>query len=235
MIVAISVGAVNVPLGDVWAIVLHHVTGVGAAPSDPALDQIVWNFRTPRVVLAALVGAALAVSGAVLQTVVSNPLADPIVLGFSYGATLGAVLVITLGGGAALAGLGVSAAAFVGAVVAGALVFALGQRRGRLAPTRLVLAGVAVGYVFLSATSFVQLQATPNELRTVMFWMLGSVAGAQWDQLPTVTVVVLVTTALLTLFGRRLNVLLGLATNPPPRSASTSTGCAPCSSSSARC
>ncbi|MFC8428139.1 FecCD family ABC transporter permease [Streptomyces sp. NPDC057253] len=208
MIVAISIGAVNVPLGDVWSIVLHHVTGAGPVPSDPALDQIVWNFRTPRVVLAALVGAGLAVTGAVLQTVVANPLADPVVLGFSYGATLGAVLVITLGGGAALAGLGVSAAAFLGAIVAGALVFALGQRRGRLAPTRLVLAGVAVGYVLLSATSFVQLQATPNELRTVMFWMLGSVAGAQWDQIPTVTAVVLATTVLLTLLGRHLNTLL---------------------------
>ncbi|MFJ3895396.1 FecCD family ABC transporter permease [Streptomyces sp. NPDC090083] len=207
MIVAISIGAVDVPVGDVWGIVLHHVTGAGAAPSDPALDQIVWNFRTPRVVLAALVGAGLAVAGAVLQTVVSNPLADPTVLGVSYGATLGAVLVITLGG-AAFAGLGVSAAAFLGAVAAGILVFALGQRRGRMAPTRLVLAGVAVGYVFLSATSFVQLQATPAELRTVMFWMLGSVAGAQWDQLPTVAVVVLGTTTLLSLFGRRLNVLL---------------------------
>lgn len=208
MIVAISVGAVNVPLGDVWGIVLHHVTGLGAASSDPALDQIVWDFRTPRVVLAALAGAGLAVTGAVLQTVVANPLADPLVLGFSYGATLGAVLVLTLGGGAAVAGLGVSAAAFVGAVAAGALVFALGRSRRRLAPTRLVLAGVAVGYVFLSATSYVQLHATPTELRTVMFWTLGSVAGAQWDQLPTVTAVVLTTTVLLTGFGRRLNVLL---------------------------
>ena len=81
MIVAISIGAVDVPVGDVWGIVLHHVTGARTGPADPALDQIVWNFRTPRVVLAALVGAGLAVSGAVLQTVVSNPLADPIVLG----------------------------------------------------------------------------------------------------------------------------------------------------------
>ncbi|MFF4928188.1 FecCD family ABC transporter permease [Streptomyces griseofuscus] len=207
MIVAISIGAVDVPVGDVWGIVLRHVTGARTGPADPALDQIVWNFRTPRVVLAALVGAGLAVSGAVLQTVVSNPLADPIVLGFSYGATLGAVLVITLGGGVALAGLGVSAA-FLGAVAAGALVFALGRRHGRMAPTRLVLAGVAVGYVFLSATSFVQLQATPTELRTVMFWMLGSVAGAQWNQLPTVAAVVLAMTTLLSLFGRRLNTLL---------------------------
>ncbi|WP_399896370.1 FecCD family ABC transporter permease [Streptomyces sp. BBFR51] len=208
MIVSIGVGAVNVPVGDVWSIVVHHVTGAGAAPSDPALDQIVWNFRAPRVVLAALAGAGLSVSGAVLQSAVSNPLADPTVLGFSYGATLGAVLAITLGGSVAAAGLGVSTAAFVGAMVAGALVFALGQRRGRMAPTRLVLAGVAVGYVFLSATSFVQLHASPNELRTVLFWTLGSVAGAQWDQLPTVAVVVIATTVLLSLFGRRLNVLL---------------------------
>ncbi|WP_217167716.1 iron ABC transporter permease [Streptomyces sp. AC512_CC834] len=208
MIVAIGVGAVNVPAGEVWDIVVHHVTGAGAASPDPALDQIVWNFRAPRVVLAALAGAGLSVSGAVLQSAVSNPLADPTVLGFSYGATLGAVLAITLGGSVAAAGIGVSTAAFVGAMAAGALVFALGQRRGRMAPTRLVLAGVAVGYVFLSATSFVQLHASPNELRTVLFWTLGSVAGAQWDQLPTVAVVVIATTVLLTLFGRRLNVLL---------------------------
>ncbi len=206
MVAAVSIGAVNIPVGDVWGILLHHLTGRGTT-GDPALDQIVWTFRAPRVGLAALVGAGLAVAGAVLQTLVSNPLADPVVLGFSYGASLGAVLVITLGG-AALGGLGVSGAAFVGALAAGVLVFALGQRRGRLAPTRLVLAGVAVGYVLLSVTSFVQLLATPTELRTVMFWMLGSVAGAQWSQLPTVTVVVLTSTALLTLFGRRLNALL---------------------------
>ncbi|MFI6350394.1 FecCD family ABC transporter permease [Streptomyces sp. NPDC050560] len=206
MTVAISIGAVTVPLGEVWGIVLHHLTGRGAT-ADPALDQIVWSFRTPRVVLAAMVGAGLAVAGSVLQTLVANPLADPTVLGFSYGASLGAVLVVTLGG-AALGGLGVSGAAFAGALLAGALVFALGQRRGRMAPTRLVLAGVAVGYVLLAATSFLQLRATPTELRTVMFWMLGSVAGAQWSRLPVVTAVVVLSTGLLALFGRRLNALL---------------------------
>ncbi|WP_226967181.1 FecCD family ABC transporter permease [Streptomyces phaeolivaceus] len=140
---------------------------------------------------------------------VANPLADPVVLGFSYDASLGAVLVITLGGAtlAGFGGLGVSGAAFVGALTAGVLAFALG-RRGGLAPIRLVLAGVVVGYVFLSLTSFVQLMATPTELRTVMFWMLGSVAGAQWDQLPVVAVVVVTSTVVLTLFGRRLNALL---------------------------
>ncbi|MFD7492535.1 FecCD family ABC transporter permease [Streptomyces sp. NPDC059832] len=206
MVLAVGIGTVNVPVGDVWTVLVHHVTGRGPV-DDVALDQIVWQFRTPRVVLAAVVGAGLAVSGAVLQTLVSNPLADPTVLGFSHGASLGAVLVMTLGG-AGLGGLGVSGAAFVGALLAGMLVFALGQRRGRLAPTRLVLAGVAVGYVLLSATSFVQLRATPNELRGVMFWMLGSVSGARWSQLPTVTAVVALGATLLALFGRRLNALL---------------------------
>ncbi|WP_189543457.1 FecCD family ABC transporter permease [Streptomyces gelaticus] len=206
MVLAIGIGAVDVPVGDVWTVLVHHVTGRGPV-DDVALDQIVWQFRTPRVVLAAVVGAGLAVCGAVLQTLVSNPLADPTVLGFSHGASLGAVLVITLGG-AGLGGLGVSGAAFVGALLAGTLVFALGQRRGRLAPTRLVLAGVAVGYVLLAATSFVQLRATPNELRGVMFWMLGSVSGARWGQLPTVTVVVVLGATLLAFLGRRMNALL---------------------------
>ena len=206
MMVAISIGAVSVPLSDVWRIVLRHLAGGGEA-GDPALDQIVWNFRTPRVVLAALVGAGLAVSGVVLQAVVANPLADPYIVGVSSGASLGAVLVITLTSGA-LGGLGVSSAAFVGAVGAVVLVFLLGHRGGRLAPTRLVLSGVAVGYLFLAATSYLQLQATPTELRTVMFWMLGSVAGAQWGQLTIVSIVVLTTTVALSLFGRQLNALL---------------------------
>jgi len=206
MTVAISIGAVTVPVGEVWRIIWHHLTG-GGTVADPAMDQIVWSFRTPRVVLAALAGAGLAVAGVVLQAVVANPLADPYVLGVSSGASLGAVLVITLTSGA-LGGLGVSSAAFLGAAAAAALVFLLGQKQGRLAPTRLVLSGVAVGYLFLAATSYLQLRATPTELRTVMFWMLGSVAGAQWGQLPVVSTVVLTTTVVLALFGRRLNALL---------------------------
>ncbi|QHY98792.1 Hemin transport system permease protein HmuU [Streptomyces sp. S4.7] len=207
MVVGISIGAVTIPVGEVWRIVLRHLTG-GGTTGDPATDQIVWNFRAPRVVLAALVGTGLAVAGVILQAVVANPLADPTVLGFSYGASLGAVLAITAAGGATLGGLGVSSAAFVGALAAGALAFVLGQKRGRMAPTRLVLSGVAVGYLFLAATSFLQLRATPTELRTVMFWMLGSVSGARWDQLPVVATVVLASALALSLFGRRLNALL---------------------------
>ncbi|MGV9777751.1 FecCD family ABC transporter permease [Streptosporangium sp. NPDC003464] len=200
MLVAVGIGSVNVPLAETWSV----VTGQGG---DPVNAKIILDYRIPRVLLAALAGAGLSIAGAVLQALVTNPLADPYVLGISSGASVGAVLVMTMGSAAA-GGLGVSSAAFAGAMIAALIVFALGQRRGRLTPTRLVLSGVAVGYVLLAATSYLQLQADPDELRKVMFWMLGSVAGAQWHQLPAVAVAVTACALGLVLYGRRLNALV---------------------------
>jgi iron complex transport system permease protein len=205
MLVAACVGAVTVPPRDSWRVVTAHLGG-DRASLDPVLDQIVWEYRLPRVLLAAVCGAGLAVAGVLLQTLVNNPLADPLVLGLSYGASFGAVLVITAGAGV-IGGISVSLGAFCGAMAAAAAVFLLGQRRGQLAPTRLVLAGVAVGYLLLSATSYVQLSADPNELRRVMFWLLGSVASATWSQLPTAAGIVVLVIGLLTPLGRRLNAL----------------------------
>lgn len=207
VLVAVGIGSVNVPLGDTWRIVSTHLTGGSRAELDPVQDQIVWEYRVPRVLLAVLAGAGLAVTGVVLQALVANPLADPYVLGVTSGASTGAVLAMTAGA-AAIGDIGVSAAAFAGAIVATVLVFALGQRGGRLAPLRLVLAGVSIGYLFQAATGYLQLRATPNELRRVMFWLLGSVSGARWDQLHVVAVVVVVLTAVLVLTGRRLNALV---------------------------
>lgn len=206
MLVSMGIGSVPVPLGDVWGSVLAHLSGREAG-GDLVYDQIVWDFRVPRVLLAALCGAALSVAGVLLQALVNNPLAEPYVLGLMPGASVGAVVVITLGAGAA-GGLSVSAAAFAGAMIAGVLVFALGQQDGRLAPTRLVLAGVAIGYVFLSLTSYLQLRADAGDLRRVMFWLLGSVAGAQWDQLGGAAAVIVGLTGLLLLSGRYLNALV---------------------------
>ncbi|MCP3802195.1 iron ABC transporter permease [Allokutzneria sp. A3M-2-11 16] len=203
MVVATTIGSVGIPLGDAWSVIMGHITG-NTAGLDPVADQILWQYRVPRVLLAALCGAGLSVAGVVLQALVANPLADPYVLGISSGASVGAVLVLTAGVGT----LGVSSAAFLGAAVSVAVVFALGQQRGRLVPTRLVLVGVAVGYVLSALTSYIQLRANPNELKSVMFWLLGSVAGARWDQLWLVSAVVLSTVAALMFYGRRLNALV---------------------------
>ena len=201
-LVAVCAGSVAVSPQDTWRVVAGHLTG-DTAHLDPVLDQIVWEFRVPRTLLAALCGAGLAVAGAVLQAVADNPLADPYVLGLTSGASLGAVIVITMGAG----GLGVSFAAFVGAMGAVVLVFLLGRRHGGIDPGRLILAGVAVGYLLLALTNYLQLRADPNELRAIMFWTLGSVAGASWSRLGPVGAVVVATVVLLALCGRWLNAL----------------------------
>lgn len=211
MLVATGIGAVTVPISDTWAVIARHLWG-GGGEVDLATDQIIWRYRIPRVLLAALVGGGLGITGVILQAVANNALADPFVLGLSYGASLGAVLVIVSGAGlfaagGVLAGLSVAFAAFIGSIVAIVLVFLLGQQRGRIVPTRLILSGVAVGYLLLAATNYIQLRATPNELRTVMFWTLGNVSGATWRQLTLVSIVVVVIVSVLLCYGRQLNAL----------------------------
>ncbi|MFN8665191.1 MAG: iron ABC transporter permease [Thermomicrobiales bacterium] len=206
VLVGISIGAVSLPLCDVWTSIARHLTG-GVAAMDDVNDRIIWEFRTPRVLLAGVVGAGLSVAGTVLQALVRNPLADPYVLGVSSGASLAAVAVILLGS-AALLGLGVSLAAFLGAIGAMLAVMALGQRSGRFSPTRLILAGVAIGALCSAATSYLQIKAQPQQLQGVLFWLLGSVAGADWQDLGVPSAAVLVTSGWLLLQARPLNALL---------------------------
>jgi iron complex transport system permease protein len=205
VIVSISLGTVTLPVSGVWAVVLGHLTG---EPPPPGVDdRIVWNLRTPRVLLAAVVGAGLSTAGVALQALVRNPLADPYMMGVSSGASLGAVTVLAFGS-AAVAGLSVTGAAFAGAFAALAVVIVAAHRGGSLVDSRLLLAGVAVGYLALAGTSFIQLQADPTQLRSLLFWMMGSVAGARWPDLSLPAMAIAGCAAWLLLQGRSLNALV---------------------------
>jgi iron complex transport system permease protein len=190
---AIGIGTVHVPVGQVLDVITAHLWG-DTTGLDPLTNQIVWDFRTPRVLLAAVAGAGLSLAGVCLQTLVRNPLADPYVFGVSAGASLGAVIALTAGSGA-MAAIGIAGSAFAGSLVSMLVVFAMAQRGGRLLGSSLVLAGVAIAYLGNALTSYIQLQVDPSELRGVMFWLLGSVAGASWSAL-TVPVVATVACAL---------------------------------------
>jgi iron complex transport system permease protein len=205
LLIGISIGTVTVPFGEIWRIVGYHL-GVVSEEPDPIRNQIVWEFRTPRVLLAAVVGAGLSVTGACLQVLARNGLADPYVLGVSSGASLGAVIVVAYGSSFA-GGLGVSGAAFVASMITLVVVFAFAQRAGRVGPTRLVLAGVAVSYLVTAATSFVQLSVNPSELRGVLFWLLGSLAGAGWADLRAPTAAIVVSMVWLLLRARAMNAM----------------------------
>ncbi|MGW3651239.1 FecCD family ABC transporter permease [Streptomyces sp. NPDC000878] len=176
--VAITIGPADIGVGDVWSAVAAHL---GGRPSElsPIRDGIVWNLRLPCTLLAAICGAGLAVCGAVMQSLLRNPLADPFVLGVSSGASTGAVVVVVLGvGGGALS---VSGGAFVGAVASFALVLLLSHTLGATTD-RVVLAGVAVMQLFSALTSFVVLTAADAETtKGVLFRLLGSLSGAGWN------------------------------------------------------
>jgi iron complex transport system permease protein len=188
---AIGIGTVDVPVGRVIDVITTHLRG-DTTGLDALTDQIVWDFRTPRVLLAAVAGAGLSLAGVCLQTLVRNPLADPYVFGVSAGASLGAVIALTSG---AVAVGGVAGAAFIGSLLSMLIVFVMAQRGGRLLGSSLVLAGVAIAYLGNALTGYLQLQADPSELRGVMFWLLGSVAGASWADL-TVPVIATASCAL---------------------------------------
>lgn len=202
---SICLGAVNIELSAVWSVVSHRLGFHGGA-TDPVDDQIVWDVRLPRTLLAATVGAGLAISGVVIQAVVRNPLGDPYLIGVMPGASLGAVIVIVFGG-ATLGGPSLSTAAFVGGLLAFVVVFLLGRQHGQWPPTRLVLAGVAVGYLISSLTFFLQILATPNQVQRVLFWSLGSVAGGTWEDLPLLTAIVIGAICVLLMNAQRLNAL----------------------------
>ncbi|QCX76154.1 putative siderophore transport system permease protein YfhA [Streptomyces sp. YIM 121038] len=175
--VAVTIGPADISVPDVWAAVAAHL-GWGEARLTPLRDGIVWNLRMPRTLLAGVCGAGLAVCGAVLQSLLRNPLADPFVLGVSSGASTGAVAVVVLGvGGGAVS---VSGGAFAGALCAFGFVLLLSQALGATTD-RVVLSGVAAMQLFSSLTSFVILTAADAETtRGVLFWLLGSLSGADW-------------------------------------------------------
>lgn len=201
---AIGIGTVDIPVRQVIAVIAAHLRD-DTAGLDALTDQIVWDFRTPRVLLAAVAGAGLSLAGVCLQTLVRNPLADPYVFGVSAGASLGAVIALTAGG--AVAAIGVAGAAFAGSLVSLLVVFAMAQRGGKLLGSSLILSGVAIAYLGTAATGYLQLRSDPSELRGVMFWLLGSVAGAGWSSLLVPAVATGVTALVLLTQARPMNAL----------------------------
>ncbi|AYF75644.1 iron ABC transporter permease [Nocardia yunnanensis] len=182
MVVATGFGAQRIPVRDVVEVLGQRLRG--QVPANAGLDTIVWQLRVPRTILAAIVGAGLAVAGAAMQTLVRNPLADPYLLGVSSGAGVGAAAVITSGlfAGAGLWAL--SAGALAGALLAAAAVFLIALAQGGLTPLRLVLTGTVLGSAFAAFSSYLIFRSSdPSAAQSVLFWLLGSLAGADWTRI----------------------------------------------------
>ncbi|MFT4043454.1 MAG: iron ABC transporter permease [Gordonia sp. (in: high G+C Gram-positive bacteria)] len=204
----VSVGTVPIPLGDTAHFLWAELAGGTVAAQDATLYRIVVDSRVPRVVSAALVGAALSVVGVAVQAMVRNALADPYVLGISSGASVGATGVVLFGVLGALGVYALPVAAFLGALGATALVYAIAQSAGRLSPLRLVLTGTALGYGFSAVTTvLVFLAPRGDAARSVMFWLLGSLSAATWHTTALVAAAAVVAVAAAPLLATRLNAL----------------------------
>lgn len=200
----------TLPVGGVTAfkILLARIVPLPADWS-AAQEMAILHLRLPRVAMAGLVGASLALAGVALQALTRNPLADPSILGVSSGAAFGAVAGLHLAqagrGGSRL--LAPSLLAFAGALVATAVVYAASRARRRLSVTALVLSGVIVGLFFTSATMLLTAMAAPEEVQAIALWLMGNLGNADLPSVGLVGACLAAGLAIVLLQSARLNAL----------------------------
>lgn len=188
-VVALSVriGDLPIPISSTF-LAISNKLGWTTAELNRIHEAVIWDYRLSRALVAAFCGAGLAISGAIMQSLLRNPLAEPYVLGISAGASTGAVGIVILGFGSGAVSL--SAGAFAGAFAA-FLFVALLSNGTRGGADRTILAGVAASQLFNAATSYVVTTAgNAQQARDVMFWLLGSFGGVRWPEFMLVSVVV---------------------------------------------
>jgi len=201
LVFAVTLGPANIAPIEVWQAIGHHLGMVETSPVSRLRDAIIWELRLPRVLVAAGVGAGLALCGAVMQALTRNPLADPYLLGLSSGASLGAVIFL-LSGAALLMPLG----AFIGAASAMTLTLLVARALGGATPTRAILAGICISSLAAAATSFLIFwSATGDSYREILSWLMGSLSGVVWNDAITVLVAVLAIGLPVLLSGRSLD------------------------------
>ena len=204
---AVSWGTIHIPPQTTLAIVLGHLPFVPATEHDATYNAIVWHVRMPRVVLAGLVGATLAFSGAAYQAIFRNPLAEPYVMGVAAGASVGATLIIVSPIYVAAGLLSpVPPAAFVGALVAAALAYSL-ARVGRTVPTTsLILSGVAVSSVGTSLVTYLMLAYNTRTI-AILNWILGGFNTATWTKVGIALPYMIIAAIVILPYARLLNVM----------------------------
>lgn len=212
IVASLSIGAVQIAPASLLSLLASPV--VDSVEIDQSQAFVLLQIRVPRVVLAMLVGASLAVSGAAMQGLFRNPLADPTLIGVSAGAALGAVTVIVLGSSSILAIatlLGASAvplAAFCGSLLATGVVKRLATADGRTDVATLLLAGIAVQAIAMAGVGLLTYLADDAQLRTLSFWTLGSLGGASWSSLAVAAPLMLVAILLIPAKAAALNAML---------------------------
>ncbi len=206
-LLSLKYGAINISGQKIADIILYHL-GIGVEQYwDRTEDLIIWELRLPRAILALFAGAALTVSGVAMQAAVKNPLADPYILGISAGASAGATAVIAADLLDITAEYSVSIGAFTGASLSLLILFFLNKNNND--SVRLLLSGCVISILFSSFSSIIIFLAKDKDkISNVLFWLMGSIADANWTMVPLVISIVIIGILILMLYARQLNAML---------------------------
>ncbi len=209
---AIAIGSTYIEPGEVYKVLLNKISN-GAIFSEAGsimTQNIIWEIRFPRVLLGGICGAGLAICGVLMQCVTKNPIAEPYILGISSGASCGAVAVIVLGGISSLGINTITTGAFIGSIISGILVFAIGTQMGKTtSTTRLVLSGMAISTIFSSLTNLLIYSAeNSNQAKSALFWTVGSLGGAKWEVILLPFIVLAIVILVTFMMSKSLDILL---------------------------
>ncbi|AFZ60320.1 iron ABC transporter permease [Anabaena cylindrica FACHB-243] len=195
LLLSLSQGAVSINFSEFYQALMRQ--------GDPIKQTILWDLRLPRIVAALIVGAALGMSGALLQGMLRNSLADPFILGISAGAGLIVIIMIVL----QVFPIAIPLAAWLGAILTSGIVIFLGRTGSGISVERLILGGVAVSALFGSVQSTLLLMAEDGQVQIALSWLVGSLNGRGWQEIYTAGPYIIVALLVGCLLARSLNVL----------------------------
>jgi len=207
---SVSVGGRNIEFFQVYKTIFNHIFG-----SPPLLgttqwtdDFIIWNVRLPRAVFAAVAGAGLAVAGAVMQSVMKNPLADPYTTGISSGACFGVAVAMVLGLTAlgSTGQYGIVLNAFIFALIPMALIVFMAPFSNK-SPATLILAGVAISYLFNALNTLLLVTTDAEKLADVYMWQVGSFTNITWGSIPIMLIITISGLVVISLLSKQLNLM----------------------------
>ena len=200
-IYSITVGQYELDLRELWPILK-----AGPLAATDLDSSVIWQIRLPRLVLGLFVGAALGLGGALMQAVFSNPLAEPSIIGVTSGAGVGAAFAIVFGAGV-LGSWSVPVTAFIAGILTTLLVYQLSRTSGKVQVLNLVLVGIAANAIAGAAISMLVFLAPTTAREQIIFWQMGTLAGANWEHTGIVAIIVTATTAFAMFLGKKLDLL----------------------------
>ncbi len=203
-LIAITIGPLDISISDTYKIIVSHIFPSASLAPDTLTDNTIWQVRLPRVVAGIFVGFALAISGAVMQPGLKNPMASPFTLGVSAAAGFGASLAIALGASFRMASISVIVYAFVVSMLSVMVILLISKMKNSM-PEVIILTGIALSYLFNAGTTMLQYFVDPIYTKQMVFWMSGSLYKGNWENVAYICPVVIVLSIFLIIKSKDLN------------------------------